>query len=243
VAELNRQLSERRARGGSPGTLAIQAATVGQWTLIGTETRLSMPAGSPRRGLTRWRWILGTRMSRTWVLPGGGVWKTIDGGVHWTAPHGHTALGCDWFNSPRSAQPRYPSWQAPGDNYVYGDGLLRSTNAGASWTFIPGSVLMERLLMSRLTSAEGRVIKSNFPFTPTNDPDRARRSLEVSHIPAREIYRSTDNGLTWATGFSAAGSRDVDHVRSYEWQRSLCGHQRFFSAQRMQVSISPPTLA
>src|SRR5882724_2204946 len=83
VAELNRQLSEQRARVKS-GTLAIQAATAGQWTLIGPN-----PTVNAGRITSAWTDALAVDPRNANVAylgaPGGGVWKTTDGGVHWTA--------------------------------------------------------------------------------------------------------------------------------------------------------------
>ena len=86
VEELNRQLSEqaaRRARAKTSGAATVEAATVGQWTLIGPSPTHNLPFN----GMVTSAWTdalaVDPRDAKVAYLgaPGGGVWKTTDGGA------------------------------------------------------------------------------------------------------------------------------------------------------------------
>src|SRR5579862_4750582 len=137
VIELNRQLSDRAsasAHGKSPETVQSTVAT-GSWTLIGPNPTIN---GS----LTTAAWtnalaVDPTNASVAYLgAPEGGVWKTTDGGAHWipltdTQPSlAIASLAIDPIN-------HNTIYAGTGDSYLYGEGLLKTTNGGTTWTYIP----------------------------------------------------------------------------------------------------------
>src|SRR5258708_11221287 len=198
VAELNRQLSEQaaqRARARLEGAAAIQTATVGQWRLIGPNPTPNLPfngmitstwtdalAGDPRNASIAY---LGA--------PGGGVWKTTDGGVHWTPltdSQPSVAIGSI------AIDPLHPDTvlAGTGDSYVYGDGLLRSTDGGSNWTFITGP--FDGPPGDQTSYYGGGAHINQISFHPTND-QIVLAAVWKFPFSGAGIYRSTANGVTW----------------------------------------------
>src|SRR5258706_3104069 len=196
VAELNRQLSEQaaqRARAKLEGASAIQTATAAwRWTLIGPS-----PTHNAGRVTSAWTDALAVDPRNANVAylgaPGGGVWKTTDGGVHWTPltdSQPSVAIGSITID------PLNPDTvlAGTGDNYVYGDGLLRSTNGGSSWTFIAGPFDGAITNESQFFGGGARI--NQISFHPTNDQIVLAAVWKYPYSGAG-IYRSTDNGVTW----------------------------------------------
>jgi len=196
VTELNRQLSEQaaqRARATAAGN-AIQTAA-GQWTLIGPNPTHNLPFN----GMVTSAWTdalaVDPRNANVAYLgaPGGGVWKTTDGGVHWTPltdSQPSVAIGS------LAIDPLHPDTvlAGTGDHYVYGDGLLRSTNAGTSWTFISGP--FDGAITNPSSDYGGGARINQFSFHPTNDQIVLAAVWKYPYTTGG-IYRSTDNGVTW----------------------------------------------
>jgi photosystem II stability/assembly factor-like uncharacterized protein len=198
VTELNRQLSEQaaqRARARASGSAAIQTATAGQWTLIGPSPTHNLPFN----GMVTSAWTDALAVDPRNVnvaylgAPGGGVWKTTDGGAHWTPltdSQPSVAIGSI------AIDPLHPDTvlAGTGDHYVYGDGLLRSTNAGATWTFISGPFDGAITNPSEFYGGGARI--NQFSFHPVNDQIVLAAVWKYPYTTGG-IYRSTDNGVTW----------------------------------------------
>ncbi len=196
VEELNRQLSEQavlRARAKVAGSVAIE--TVGQWTLIGPNPTHNLPFN----GMVTSAWTdalaVDPRDAKVAYLgaPGGGVWKTTDGGAHWsplTDSQPSVAIGSI------AIDPLHPDTvlAGTGDSYVYGDGLLRSTNGGSSWTFISGP--FDGSPGDQTSYYGGGAHINQISFHPTNDQIVLAAVWKYPYSGAG-IYRSTDNGVTW----------------------------------------------
>src|SRR6266436_8629786 len=117
-----------------------------RWTLIGpepTDTAYNVPITAGRVA------ALAVDPSNANVVyagaAGGGVWKTTDGGVHWTPltdAQPSLAVGSIAID-PLNHSIIYVGTgeeNFSGDSY-YGAGILKSTNAGSSWTQIKGPFL------------------------------------------------------------------------------------------------------
>jgi uncharacterized protein (TIGR03437 family) len=110
----------------------------------------------------------------------GGVWKTTDGGVNWTpltdneASLASGAIVIDPKN-PDTVYVGTGEENFAGDSY-YGAGILKSTDAGASWTNIVGPFTRTTIGALAISPADSQIL------------------LASSRIG---IYRSTDGAATW----------------------------------------------
>ncbi len=149
----------------------------------------------------RWRHIgpVGNRVSAVFGVPGeprvyyfgaasGGVFRSLDGGVHWTPVFDdQTALSIGAL----AVSPADPNvvWAGTGEAHIrsnvsLGNGVYRSTDRGASWAHTG-------------LEATGRI--SRIAVHP-DDPDTAWVAA-LGHLygPQQErgIFRTTDGGATW----------------------------------------------
>jgi photosystem II stability/assembly factor-like uncharacterized protein len=127
---------------------------------------------------------------------GGGVWKTIDGGTHWTPL---TDDQPTLFMGAIALAPSNPDIIYAGtgeannspNNTFYGRGILKSTNAGASWTLL-GTAQFDRQAISEIrvdpTDPNNVYVAVGGPQTNGLDRDTGINT---------GIWRSTDGGLTF----------------------------------------------
>jgi photosystem II stability/assembly factor-like uncharacterized protein len=121
--------------------------------------------------------------------PGSGLWKTTDGGDHWSQVTGNGLPASLWRRSGVAV--------ATGGRRVYvlidaqsGGGLYRSDDAGATW---------------RLAGREQRVLSRAWYFGYiTVDP----KNSDIVYAPNVALYRSTDGGATFTVLKGAPGGDD-----------------------------------
>ncbi|MEP7289996.1 MAG: hypothetical protein ABI947_29975 [Chloroflexota bacterium] len=132
---------------------------------------------------------------------GGGVWKTTNNGTLWspvTDFQASLAIGAIAID-PNNHNIVYAGTGEPnqsGDSY-YGAGILKSTNAGATWTLYGTATFGSR------TNAISKVIV---------DP---HNSTHVFAASRHGLYASTDSGATWALvggGLPGSGTTKADDL-------------------------------
>ena len=118
----------------------------------------------------------------------GGIWKTIDGGVHWAPIFDGQPVSSVGAIAVAPSDPNIV-WAGTGEQYIrsnisIGWGVFKSTDAGKSWT----------KMGLDLTGRIGRIV-----IDPRN-PDIVYASA-LGHSygpqPERGVYRTTDGGKTW----------------------------------------------
>jgi len=121
----------------------------------------------------------------------GGVWKTIDGGTAWTPltdSQVSLAVGSIALDpsNPNTIYVGTGEENFSGDSY-YGAGILKSTDAGQTWTQIAGSFA---------GGACGGDWIGAVAVHPTNS-QIVLAGVESCYSSSSGIYRSTDGGQTW----------------------------------------------
>ncbi len=132
---------------------------------------------------------------------GGGIWKTLDGGVTWTP------LSDKWAYLHTSAVAVHPSnsdivLAGTGDyNGFFGkqtQGIMRSTNGGITWTQV-GDAAMKTAVVTKII------------FNPAN-PNQVVCATGKTSIPGYPgfIYTSSDAGATWAQRLTGVDFDDME---------------------------------
>ena len=118
----------------------------------------------------------------------GGIFKTTNGGLSWTPifdSHSYLAIGKLVFD-PSNPNIIYAGTGDPNiSSYPFlGDGLYKSTDAGATWTHLglSSSCIIADIEINPLNTAEMYVATMGIPFYKGND---------------RGLYKSTDGGQSW----------------------------------------------
>lgn len=185
----NRQIAEflnlqdvLRPKNGGP-----QEDTTGNWEFMGPRD-LRVPytiyfGASPVNGRAN-AVAIDPNSANTFYIgsAGGGVWKTTDAGVSWsTTSDGWPSLGV----SSIAIQPGNSDVILAGTGDFYGSdfggiGIMRSTNAGATWTLVGTNL--------------GSSMVSAIAFHPDNP---SVVFATTGRSGSGRLYRSTDAGLTW----------------------------------------------
>lgn len=129
---------------------------------------------------------------------GGGVWKTIDGGVHWTPlidDQPSLSVGTIVLD------PSAPDTVYVGTGYLehgvqdflyWGVGVLKSTDAGATWIHLPGP------FSGPLSSDLGGAMIVSMAVHPTNGQILLAGVRGTGRTPSG-VYRSADGGERWSS--------------------------------------------
>jgi uncharacterized protein (TIGR03437 family) len=249
IQNIQRTLRARRQTASAAGnaTGAFLAATLdaANWTSIGPRPT---DAGSTYVTAGRVNAVAVDPRDNNTVYIGaaeGGVWKTTDGGVSWTPL---TDSQASLASGAIAIDPAHPDTVYVGtgeenfaqDSY-YGAGILKSTDAGNTWTNIVGPFLRATIGALAISPADSNVLlcSSNLGiyrssdgaatwtsvlagtgtsvlFDPTNGKIAYAALGNVSGNAINGVYRSTDGGQTWTlltgSGANALPSVNVGRI-------------------------------
>ncbi len=161
--------------------------SAGQWNNLGPDTEIGTHDGGNSGRVTDI--AVSPVNNNLWLLatPGGGVWRTADGGTTWVSTmedEPQLTVGAVEFSQSNPLV----AYAGTGDyarNFQPGSGLYRSEDAGQSWTFIESPNLVGGLSFFRI-------------LVDPNDENTLVGALSDG------LYRSTDAGSTWAASIIPA---------------------------------------
>ncbi len=143
--------------------------------------------------------------SSTWYVAAssGGVWKTTNSGVTWNPifdNYGSYSIGCLAVDP----HDRFTVWVGTGENNSqrsvgYGDGLYKSSNAGASFVRV-GLENSEHIGMIRIHPNDGNTV-----FVAAQGP-------LWSDGGDRGLYKTTDGGKTWSKILHISDQTGINEV-------------------------------
>ncbi len=166
-------------------------------TLAGRVSALAVDPGNPRH------WLAGT--------PAGGVWRSFDAGDTWaplTDAQPSLATGAVAIAAGRPTTYYVGTGDRAGSVGTYaGAGLLRSTDAGATWTQLAASTFAGGAFSALLVDPRDAsvLVAATERGAAGLDPD-----LRPPRAPRRGLWKSTDGGASWAQkGPRDAAANDV----------------------------------
>ena len=125
--------------------------------------------------------------------PGGGVWKTTDGAISWTSLTDTQATNVIGSIALAPSNPDVVYVGTGNPTYTYGAGVLKSTNAGASWTLLGGPFQGPT---GPTTYFDGGAKIASIVVDP-NNPNNVLAGVFRWPLSGGGIYRSTDGGVSW----------------------------------------------
>ena len=257
IQNIQRTIRARRqtasATGNASGASLAATLDAANWTSIGPR-----PTGGGSTYVTAGRVnavAIDPRDNNTVYIGAaeGGVWKTTDGGVTWTPLTDNQA---SLASGAIAIDPAHPDTVYVGtgeenfaqDSY-YGAGILKSTDAGNTWTNIVGPFLRATIGALAISPADSNVllcssnhgiyrssdgaatwtsvlagVGTSVLFDPTNGKIAYAALGNVNGNAINGVYRSSDAGQTW-TLLSGSGANALPSV----------------NVGRIEVAISPST--
>jgi uncharacterized protein (TIGR03437 family) len=229
-----RQQHLAAAAAGTPGrALTMDSAN---WTLIGPK-----PSGGGTSYVTAGRVnaiAIDPRNNNVVYIGAaeGGIWKTIDGGSNWTPlTDGQPSLA----NGAIALDPTNPDTVYVGtgeENFAYdsyyGAGILKSSDAGATWSNIVGPFLLDSIGAIAVHPTNGKILLCSSRagiwrsadagntwtpvlsgaagisvfFDPTNGGSAYATLGSTGGAAKNGVYHSTDGGVTWTATNGSGGT-------------------------------------
>src|SRR5947209_4122725 len=198
---------------------AAASLATGAWTSLGPQP-LTFLTGGPASGRIAELAVDPRNSSVVYAGTGeGGVWKTTDGGANWTPltdQQASLAIGSIALdpNNPDIVYVGTGEGLAATDQYG-GNGILKSTDGGATWTHIPGP-------FAKLNSLSGGAHISSLAVQPTNS------SVVIATVRSNfssddGIWRSADAGATWSQVHACPLPRKVRFLPGAATALASCG--------------------
>jgi len=229
MSEYQSTVSSNTTQFNKNGSNSVQAAN---WSLIGPNV-VPLQGGAGRLNFVRFHPSSSTTMFTG--SPSGGLWKSTNGGTSWTTNTDNLGVvGCsDIVIDPSNTNIMY---LATGDgevNDTYSIGVLKSIDAGATWSAtnlswaITQTRIISKLLINPSSTSTLLAATSNGVYRTTNGgtlwtqvlavnskdiefkPGDPTTVYAVSTGPPSNFYRSTDGGATWTvvtTGLPVANT-------------------------------------
>ncbi|MCB0280045.1 MAG: exo-alpha-sialidase, partial [Calditrichaeota bacterium] len=129
--------------------------------------------------------------NKTWFAGsvGGGIWKTTNSGASWTNVSGDIANIAISSMVQSTSNPDV-LYAGTGEGFgnvdaIYGNGILKSTDHGATWAFLPSTVVDNSI----------GFVDFEFVNRIIVDPSSANTVVAATN---NGIYRSTDGGANWS---------------------------------------------
>ncbi len=188
-------------------SLSVPGANTAPWTSIGprpvkTPYRYSTVSGRVTSV------VVDPRNNGVVYLGGaqGGVWKSVDGGANWTPLTDNQpslAIGALALD-PSDPNTIYAGTGEENFYYdtMYGAGILKSSNAGATWTQLPTGPFVARNFTPPARIGQIAIHPSNGKILLAA-VDRFNRATDAG------VYRSADGGVTWTLVLRGAEATDV----------------------------------
>ncbi len=153
-------------------------------SMSGRVTAIAVDPGNPNH------WLAGAAQ--------GGIWETFDAGATWTPKtdaEASLAVGAIAF-APSNRNIIYVGTGEANfaDSYL-GEGVLKSTDAGATWQLL-GSSVFSGISFSAISvdPSNPDIVVAGTSFAGIVGPHGATSN----HFAQSGVYKSTDGGLTWA---------------------------------------------
>ncbi len=208
VRALRRIESMERTRHPEERTGALSAAAIGgYWAPVGPTPVLANfatadlpPGGTNYFGGSIWALAVDPGNKDNVYLGGvgGGVWKTTDSGTHWSP----LTDSLPWLSigslaiDPSNTNNVYAGTGGPFQ--LYGEGLLKSTDAGATWSYI-STPFSSPTGSDNFFGGGGRILALS--VNPSNSSILLAAVWEWG-TGRGGIFRSTDGGSTWTQALS-----------------------------------------
>ena len=221
----------------------VTAADFGQWTFVGPthifgtggptaySGRVTSIAVDPANSN---HWLIGAAM--------GGVWDTADAGATWrpvTDGQPSLAIGAIAF-SPTSPNIVYAgTGEANFCRWCYaGDGMLRSTDSGSTWSVVNTSTFTRASVKAILVDPSD----PNVVVAATARGFAGRDLGPVVSPPIFGIQKSTDGGRAWSRALTGQISSLVRHPSDFSRQYAAIGDPQGLPTTNRNNDFQPGTM-
>jgi MYXO-CTERM domain-containing protein len=172
----------------------------------------------------------------------GGVWKSTDGGGNWTAltdVQPSLAIGAlvvDATN-PMIVYAGTGEGNYSGDSF-YGQGILKSTNGGTSWSVVGGDTFKGLSVARMFSDPNGALYVGTVQGVSGTQSGCMQNQGDVQR---RGLYKSTDGGANWTQLVKGQSVTDFD-IDTTSMPRTGFLTEYKVGAFRFDEATTPPTL-